>query len=130
MEDRRPQKTITGRDALLTAFDRLFEKAARRLSVECSADEREEAKRRFEERFSMLLEALQQLQLRELPEDAVRNMEEGIETLSPADLVALLASVPLVTQAQELLRQLAYRAAEQRLLEHYIRSADDRYGGS
>ncbi len=130
MEDRRPQKTITGRDALLSAFDRLFEKAARRLSVECSADEREEAKRRFEERFSMLLEALQQLQLRELPEDAVRNMEEGIETLSPADLVALLASVPLVTQAQELLRQLAYRAAEQRLLEHYIRSADDRYGGS
>lgn len=130
MEDRRPQKTVTGRDALLTAFDRLFDKAARRLSVECSADEREEAKRRFEERFSMLLEALQQLQLRELPEEAVRNMEEGIETLSPADLVALLASVPLVTQAQEMLRQLAYRAAEQRLLEHYIRSADDRYGGS
>ena len=78
----------------------------------------------------MLLDALKQLELRELPEEAVREMEEGIEGLSPADLVGLLASVPLVTQAQEMLRLLAYRAAEQRLLEHYIRSADDRYGGS
>jgi hypothetical protein len=57
-------------------------------------------------------------------------MEEAIQKLSPADLVGLLASVPLASQAQEMLRQLAYRAAEQRLLDHYIRSADDRYGGS
>ena len=57
-------------------------------------------------------------------------MEESIDKLSGAELAALLASVPLVTQAQEMLRLLAYRAAEQRLLEHYIRSADDRYGGS
>jgi hypothetical protein len=102
---------MTGHEALLQAFDRLFEKAARKLSVECTEDEKAEAKRRFEERFAMLL-------------------EEGIEALSPADIVALLASVPLVTQAQELLRMLAYRAAEQRLLEHYIESAEDRYGGN
>ena len=121
---------MTGRDALLQAFDRLFAKASKKLSVECSAEEKDEAKRRFEERFSMLLDALKQLQLRELPEEAVQSMEEGIEKLSPADLVALLASVPLVTHAQEMLRTLAYRAAEQRLLEHYIRNADDRYGGS
>jgi hypothetical protein len=121
---------MTGHEALLQAFDRLFEKAARKLSVECTEDEKAEAKRRFEERFAMLLEALRKLELPELPEEAVRSMEEGIEALSPADIVALLASVPLVTQAQELLRMLAYRAAEQRLLEHYIESAEDRYGGN
>jgi len=121
---------MTGRDALLKAFDRLFDRAARRLSVDCNAEQKEEAKRRFEERFSTLLEALKHLELRELPEEAVQGMEEAIEKLSPTDLVALLASVPLVTQAQDMMRTLAYRAAEQRLLEHYISTADDRYGGS
>jgi hypothetical protein len=121
---------MTGREVILHAFDRLFDKAAQKLSVECSADQKDEAKRRFEERFSMLLDALKHLDVRELPEEAVRGMEEAIEKLSPADLVALLASVPLVTQAQDMMRTLAYRAAEQRLLEHYINSADDRYGGS
>ena len=121
---------MMGRDALLKAFDRLFDKAARKLSVECSEDEKSEAKSRFEERFSMLLDALKRLDLKELPEEAVASMEESIDKLSPADLVALLASVPLVTHAQEMMRMLAYRAAEQRLLEHYINTADDRYGGS
>jgi hypothetical protein len=121
---------MTGRDALIKAFDRLFDKAAHRLSVECSVEDKEEAKRRFEERFSTLLDALKQVDLRDLPEEALRTMEEGIAKLSPADLVALLASVPLVTHAQDMLRTLAYRAAEQRLLEHYISSADDRYGGN
>jgi len=121
---------MTGRDALLHAFDRLFDKASKKLSVDCDQEQKDEAKQRFEERFCVLLEALKELKLGDLPEDAVRTMEEGIEKLSPADLVALLASVPLVTHAQEMLRALAYRAAEQRLLEHYIRTADDRYGGS
>ena len=121
---------MTGKEALFKAFDRLFDKAAHKLSVVCSKEEKDEAKRRFEERFSTLLEALTSLQLRDLPEEAVRSMEEGIDRLSAADLVALLASVPLVTHAQEMLRALAYRAAEQRLLEHYIRSADDTYGGN
>jgi glutamyl-tRNA reductase len=121
---------MTGREALLHAFDRLFDKAAKKLSVECSEEEREEAKHSFEERFSKLLDALQQLEMRDLPEEAVRSMEESIEKLSPPDLVALLASVPLASQAQHMLRQLAYQAAEQRLLEHYISSADDRYGGN
>jgi hypothetical protein len=121
---------MTGREVILKAFDRLFEKAAQKLSVDCSPEEKNDAKRRFEERFSTLLDALKQLDLRDLPEEAVQSMEEAIEKLSAPELVALLASVPLVTQAQEMLRMLAYRAAEQRLLEHYIRSADDRYGGS
>ncbi len=115
---------------MLKAFDRLFDKAAQKLAVECSAADKDDARRRFEDRFSTLLDALKQLDLKDVPEEAVRGMEEAIEKLPPAELVGLLASVPLATQAQEMLRQLAYRAAEQRLLEHYIRSADDRYGGS
>ena len=51
-------------------------------------------------------------------------MEEAIEKLSPADVVGLLATVPLVPQAQEMMRLLAYRAAEQRLLEHYASTAE------
>ena len=121
---------MTGKEVLLAAFDRLFETAARKLSVECSPEEKDEAKRRFEERFSTLLDALKQLDVREVPEEAVRGMEEAIETLKPADLVGMLASVPLASQAHEMLRMLAYRTAEQRLLDHYIKSADDRYGGN
>jgi hypothetical protein len=121
---------MTGRDALLQAFDRLFDKAAKKLSVQCSDEEKAEAKQRFEERFSMLLDALKALDLPELPDEAVASMEEAIEKLSPADLVALLATVPLVPQAQEMMRMLAYRAAEQRILEHYVSTASDKYGGN
>ena len=122
---------MTGRDALLQAFDRLFDTAAKKLSVECSDSDKATAKQRFEERFSMLLEALKQLQLPDdLPEEAVKTMEQSIEKLTPADVVSLLATVPLVPQAQEMMRMLAYRAAEQRLLEHYVRAADDTYGGN
>ena len=122
---------MTGRDALLHAFDRLFDTAAKKLSVECSEEDKVAAKRRFEERFSMLLEALKQLQLPDDPsEEAVKSMEQSIEKLTPGDVVGLLATVPLVPQAQEMMRMLAYRAAEQRLLEHYVRTADDKYGGN
>lgn len=122
--------TTTARDALLQAFDRLFDKAAKKLAVECSAAEKADAKQRFEERFSMLLEALKHLDLPELPDTAVASMEEAIDKLSPADVVALLATVPLVPQAQEMMRLLAYRTAEQRLLEHYVSTASDKYGGN
>ncbi len=121
---------ITGRDALLQAFDRLFDKAAKKLAVECTEAEKADAKQRFEERFSMLLEALKNLDLPELPDGAVAGMEEAIDKLSPADVVGLLATVPLVPQAQEMMRLLAYRAAEQRILEHYVSTASDKYGGN
>ncbi|MCZ2111067.1 MAG: hypothetical protein B6D46_06615 [Polyangiaceae bacterium UTPRO1] len=120
---------MTGREALLLTFDRLFDKAAKKLSVTCTDTEKNEARRRFEERFSMLLEALRALEIREIPEEVVVRMEEAIEKLSPADIVGLLATVPLVPQAQEMMRLLAYRAAEQRLLEHYVATASDRFGG-
>ena len=57
----------------------------------------------------MLLEALKSLELPDLPDEAVAGMEEAIEKLSPADVVGLLATVPLVPQAQEMMRMLAYR---------------------
>ncbi len=121
---------MTGRDALLQAFDRLFETAAKKLAVQCTDADKAEAKQRFEERFSALLEALKNLELRELPDEAVASMAEAIEKLSPADVVGLLATVPLVSQAQEMMRLLAYRAAEQRILEHYVSTASDKYGGN
>jgi len=43
---------MTGREAMLQAFDRLFDRAAKKLHVECSADEKEAAKKQFEERFA------------------------------------------------------------------------------
>ena len=121
---------MTGKAALMNAFDRLFDKAAKKLAVQCTDREREDAKRNFEERFAKLLEALTQLEVGKVPEEAVQAMEESIDKLSTPDLVALLASVPLAAQAQQLLRQLAYQAAEQRLLEHYISTAEDKYGGN
>jgi hypothetical protein len=121
---------MTGRDALLQAFDRLFDKAAKKLSVQCSEQEKAEAKERFEARFSALLDALKQLDLPDVPDEAIAGMEDAIDKLSPADVVGLLATVPLVPQAQEMLRLLAYRAAEQRLLEHYASTASDKYGGN
>ena len=121
---------MTGREALLRAFDRLFEKAAKKLSIECSDGEKAEAKQRFEERFSMVLDALKQLDLPELSDQAVAGMEEAIDNLSPADMAGLLATVPLVPQAQEMMRLMAYRTAEQRLLQHYVSTASDKYGGN
>ena len=121
---------MTGREALLQAFDRLFDKAAKKLAVECSDGEKTEAKQRFEERFSMVLDALKQLDLPAVPAEVLAGMEESIDKLSPAEVVGLLATVPLVPQAQEMMRLLAYRAAEQRILEHYVRAASDKYGGN
>jgi hypothetical protein len=57
-------------------------------------------------------------------------MEDAIDNLSAAQVVGYLAAIPLAHQAQEMLRAIAYRAAEQRLLEHLVSQADDRYGGN
>jgi hypothetical protein len=121
---------MTGREAMLQAFDRLFDRAANKLRVECSADEKESAKKQFEERFAALLEALDQMKIDEVPDEVLKNMEGAIDRISPTEVVGLLASIPIAHQGQELMRQVAYRAAEQRLLEHLIKQADERYGGN
>jgi hypothetical protein len=120
----------TGREALLKAFDRLFDRAAEKLHVECTDEERADAKRQFEQRFEAALDLVNVITLPELPEEAIREMEAAVAGLSPAEIVGLLASVPLVQQTHEMLRGLAFRAAEQRLLEHVVAQADTRYGGN
>ena len=121
---------MTGKEAMLQAFDRLFDRAARKLSVECSPEEKEEAKRQFAERFAALLDALHRVNVDELPDEVLNGMERAIDDISPNELVGLLASVPIAHQGHEMLRGIAFRAAEQRLLEHLIQQSDDRYGGN
>lgn len=121
---------MTGKEAVLRAFDRLFDKAAAKLRIECNDGEKEEAKRLFAERFSTALEVAGELSMPEIPEEVMRGMEDAIEHLSPAQVVGYLAAIPLAHQAQEMLRAIAFRAAEQRLLEHLVSQADDRYGGN
>ena len=115
---------------MLSAFDRLFDAAARKLNVACTPEERAEAKEQFASRFDAALEVAKRAQVTALPEEALAEMEAAIEQLSPAELAGLIASIPLAQQTQEMLRALAFRQAEQRLLEHLTRQADTRYGGN
>ena len=121
---------MTGREALLSAFDRLFDAAARKLNVVCTPEERAEAKEQFANRFDGALEVAKRAEVAALPEEALAEMEAAIEQLSAAELAGVIASIPLAQQTQEMLRALAFRQAEQRLLEHLTRQADTRYGGN
>src|SRR5438445_7661256 len=121
---------MTGREALLSAFDRLFDAAAKKLNVACTPEERTEAKEQFASRFDAALEVAKGVQVAALPEEALAQMEAAIEQLSPAELAGVIASIPLAQQTQEMLRAVAFRQAEQRLLEHLTRQADTRYGGN
>lgn len=120
----------TAKDAMLRAFDRLFDRAARKLRVECSEQEKAEAKRQFSDRFGALLDGLSHVPLAQMPDEVLTGMEGAIDQLSPSEVVGLLASIPLAHKGQELMRTLAFRAAEQRLLEHLIQQADERFGGN
>src|SRR5438477_8043489 len=121
---------MTGRDALLQAFDRLFDAAARKLNVVCTAEERAEAKDQFANRFESALKLAEKVEVPEVPSAVIEAMETAIAQLSPAELAGVIASVPLAQQTQEMLRAIAFRQAEQRLLEHFVLQADDRYGGN
>lgn len=120
----------TGREVILTAFDRLFDRAADKLRLECSDEERAEAKRSFTERYDDALQVLDQAELPAIPEPTLARMEAAIDQLSPAYIAAHLATGPLALHVQEFMRSLAMRAAEQRLLEHLADRADDSYGGN
>lgn len=123
-------ETKTGKDAVLQAFDRLFDHAAEKLEIACSEADKEQAKQHFIERFSSALEIAAEIPLRAIPEDVMRGMEAAIDSVSPAQLVGYLAAIPLAQQAQAMLRQVAYHNAEQRLVEHIVSQADDRFGGN
>jgi hypothetical protein len=119
-----------GKEALMTAFDRLFERAADKLKIECTAEERDAAKRHFAERYEEALRLVDQARLPAISEEVLARMETAIDELSPALIAAHLATVPLAVHVQEVMRQIALRAAEQRLLEHLVTQTDDRYGGN
>ena len=70
----------------------------------------------------------QRIEIPELPEAVITEMANGIEQLSAAELAGVIASVPLAQQTQQMLRAVAYRQAEQRLLEQLAAQADTRYG--
>src|SRR5262245_14586653 len=121
---------VSGREALLAAFDRLFERAAHKLNLECTPEEREDAKRAFVERYEQALSLVDQAKMPAIPEAALERMEASIEELSPAHIASLIATVPLAVHVQDALRQIAVKAAEQRLIEHLATQADTTYGGN
>jgi len=121
---------MTGRDALLAAFDRLFDAAAGKLNLTCTPEERQDAKEQFARRFESALERAGQVTTGPLPSSTLDEMVAAIERLSAADLAGVIASVPLAQQTQEMLRTIAFREAEKRLLEHLASQADTRYGGN
>ena len=121
---------MTGRDALLSAFDQLFDTAAGRLELKLTPEDRAQAKSGFRDRFAHALELTTQMELPGLPEEAIAAMRQQITDLSPADLAGIIATIPLAQATQEMLRVLSIRQAEQRMLEHFASQADTRYGGS
>lgn len=121
---------MTGRDAVLQAFDRLFERAAARLRVECGAEERAEAREHFIERFGAGLALADQVTMPTIPEEVLQTMEDAVEQVSPAQLAGYLAAIPLIQETRDVLQRISYQAAQQRLLEYAIGQADDRYGGN
>jgi len=120
----------TGREALLIAFDRLFDRAATKLRLECSDKERAEAKKYFTDRYDEALKVLDKAEFPPIAEPSLNRMEEAIDGLSPAFLAAHLATGPLAVHVQEFLRQVALHAAEQRMVEHMVGQADTAYGGN
>ena len=120
----------SGKQDLLTAFDRLFDRASSKLDLECSEEDRDEARQTFVDRFDYTLQALDQIGLPTISESAMQGMEESIDQLSPAYVAGYLATGPLVLHVQKLIRALATEAAEQKLLEQLIDCADDTYGGN
>lgn len=120
----------TGREVILSAFDRLFDRAADKLRLECSPEERAEAKRSFTERYDEALQMLDRVDFPAIEEAHLSRMEAAVDELPPAYVAAHLATGPLALYVQEFMRSLAVRAAQERLLDHLADRADDTYGGN
>ena len=58
---------MSARDAILAAFDELYDSAAAKLSIPSTPEERAEARARFAERFDKALELAGSVEMRELP---------------------------------------------------------------
>jgi hypothetical protein len=121
---------MEARETILAAFDRLFAKTAGKLQVSYSDEELAAAKSAFAERMAKILDALSDLPFEPLPEELLGLMEAAIDEVSPTQIVAQIASVPLLQHSQFLMQRLAHRAAEQSLLDSALEHADTTYGGN
>jgi hypothetical protein len=119
-----------GREAILEAFDKLFDRAASKLNFDCSPAERDEVKRHFVERYDDALKLLDEAEFPAFSDAVMENMEAAIDAVPPAHVAGYLAVGPLALRVQEFMRRIALRAAEQRLVEHLAAQADDTYGGN
>ena len=123
-------ESMTGRDALLDAFDRLFSAAASKLELEVTPQERADAKEQFAERFSAVLDLTNRFESPPLPPEVVDELEAQVKRISPVEIAGVVASLPLAQQAQEMLRAIAFQHAQQKMLEHLALQADTKYGGN
>lgn len=121
---------MTGRDALLDAFEHLFGAAAKKLEVTVTPEDRVEAKEQFTDRFAGVLDLAGRFESPALPREVLDEMEGSIARISPVELAGVLATIPLARQAQEMLRAVAVEQAQQKMLEHLAMQADTRYGGN
>jgi len=121
---------MTGRDALLDAFDRLFSTAATKLQLEITPQEHADAKEQFSERFAGMLQTTDKFESPPLPPEVLVEMEAQIARISPVELAGVVAAIPLAQQAQDMVRAVAFQHAQQKMLEHLAMQADTRYGGN
>jgi hypothetical protein len=121
---------MTGRDALLEAFDRLFSAATTKLDLEVTPKERADAKAQFTERFGTVLDLTDRFESPPIPAEVLGELETQVTRISPLEIAGVVASIPLAQQAQEMLRAVAYQHAQQKMLEHLAMQADTRYGGN
>ena len=118
------------REALLDAFDQLFDTAVARLNVSCTSEERSQARQAFAERMSPVFEVVEKTRQFDLPAPVLDEMRETIDRLSSADVAGLVASIPLAQHTQEMLKTIAYEHARQQLLVHLTEQAEPSpYGG-
>src|SRR5262249_38095951 len=121
-------RRMSARDAILAAFDELYDSAAAKLNVPSTPEDRAEPRARFAERFDKALELAGTVEMHEIPRPVLDQMKEAISKLSMSELAGVVAGMPLAQQTGEMLRAIAMRQAEQRLLEQLALEADTRYG--
>lgn len=115
---------------MLAAFDQLFDKAADKLRLDLDENAKAEAKKSFARRFEGALRIADRFRFPSIPAPVIEEMEAAIEDLSPAELAGYIAAGPLTMKLEEIMRALAMQAAEERLIDHVLRQADDAYGGN
>lgn len=121
---------MDARQNMLTAFDRLFLKTADKLQVPYTDEERSQAKAQFADRMAKVLDVLDELPVEAVSPEMLETMESSIDELTPAEVVAQMASLPLMQHTQFLLQRIAHDQAQQRFLLTALDHADTTYGGN